>query len=69
MKKKRKNNTRSDKKFKIGDFGSIIIDRVVVPIEVVDIDHAIQEYRCYSLRPGDMRIYWVSARDIRRYNG
>ncbi|TET97715.1 MAG: hypothetical protein E3J23_08535 [Candidatus Stahlbacteria bacterium] len=68
MKKKRSNN-RSDKKYKIGDLGSIFVDRVLILIEVVDIDHATQEYRCYSLNPGDMRIFWVPARDIRRYHG
>lgn len=69
MKKKDMNKKRSDKRFKIGDHGTIMADRRIIPIEVVDIDRAIEEYRCYPTQPGEMRIFWRKASEIRRAYG
>lgn len=69
MKKKNRNKNNVQKKFKIGDKGTILVDRRTIPVEVVDIDHALQEYRCWPLYASESRIFWRTAREIRRFYG
>ena len=69
MKKKDRNKKRSDKRFKVGDTGTIMVDRRIIPVEIVEIDRAVEEYRCYPLQDGERRIFWRKAEDIRRSYG
>jgi len=69
LKKKAKNKKTAPKKFKIGDHGTIMVDRRIIDIEIVDIDRALQEYRCLPVNAGESRIFWRAANDIRRSYG
>ena len=57
------------KSLKIGDIATMWSKGGVLEFEILDKDHALNEFLVNSTRPSDLRTFWVEADRLRKKNG